>query len=151
MQTGHAQSSQTASWQQMSPVRGWGVTPSITQPNISLRRINNAFDHLCCRCCCLCTGATAVRSDEPGRNGRRAKDLNIPCSQVFLLDDAAAASLFVRLSALNRHPHTFITNASQDNPELWDKPRSSASLLHFFAQLHTYRSRGPHFYGNPAL
>lgn len=115
------------------------------------RWINNAFDHGCCRCCCLCPGPASVRSDEPGRNGRRGEDLHIRCSQVFLQDDAAAASLLVRLSASDWHPHTFITNTSQDKPELWDKPHSSASLSHLFAQLHAYRCGGPHFYGNPGL
>lgn len=115
------------------------------------RRINKAFDHLCCRCCCLCPCPASVQSDELGRNGKRGENLHIPCSQVFLQGDAAAASLLVRLSSSDWHPHTFITNASQDKPELQDKPRTSASLSHLFAQLHAYRSRGPHFYGNPGL
>lgn len=60
------------------------------------RRINNAFSHLCCQCYCLFPASASVRLDELGRNGRKGEDLHIACGQVFLQDDAAAASLLVR-------------------------------------------------------
>lgn len=64
-----------------------------------MRRISKAFNRLCCQCCCLCPAFPSIRLDELGRNGkerRRGEDLHIACGQVFLQDDAAAASLLVR-------------------------------------------------------